>query len=404
MTANRRDRVRVPSYRLHRSSGQGVVTLSGRDHYCGRYGTPESRAAYDRLIAEWLMSGRAGGDRAADLTINELGVSYLKWATTYYTRRSAATTEPSTIALSLRPLRVLYGDTLAAEFGPMRLKAVREVMIAEGRLCRREINRRVRHLVRMFRWAVGEELVAASVPQALACVPGLKAGRCAARETAPIKPVADEVVMATMPYLSATVGAMVKIGFATGARPGELCNLLVEDIDRSTDPWRVVLGAHKTAHHGKARTLYFGPVVQAVLTPLLEAAGESGPVFSPARSEAARHAAQRAARKSKVQPSQRARGKTARKKAPGAKYTPSSFQQAITQAIRKANKDREGQGLPPLPHWSPNMLRHAAATRIRAAFGLEVARTVLGHSKVEMTQLYAERDEAAAAAAMKELG
>jgi integrase len=404
MSTNRRDRVRVPSYRLHRSSGQGVVTLSGRDHYCGRYGTPESRAAYDRLIAEWLLAGRAGGDRAADLTISELGVAYLKWAKTYYTRRSAATTEPSTIALALRPLRALYGDALAAEFGPLRLKAVRETMIAEGRLCRREINRRIRHLVRLFRWGAGEELVAASVPQALSCVPGLKAGRCAARETAPIKPVDFEVVMATLPYLSATVGAMVRIGFATGARPGELCNLLVEDIDRSTDPWKVVLGAHKTAHHGKTRVLYFGPVVQAVLAPLLEAAGESGPVFSPARSEAARHAAQRAARKSKVQPSQRARGKTVRKKAPGARYTPSSFQQAIAKALRKANKDRAAQGLPTLPSWSPNMLRHAAATRIRAAFGIEVARTVLGHSRLDVTEVYAERDEAAAIEAMKKLG
>lgn len=48
----------LPSYRLHRPSQQGVVTLSGRDFYLGPYGTASSRAEYDRLIAEWLANGR----------------------------------------------------------------------------------------------------------------------------------------------------------------------------------------------------------------------------------------------------------------------------------------------------------------------------------------------------------
>lgn len=50
---------RIPSYRLHRPSGQAVVTLNGRDCYLGRHGTPESRLEYDRLVCEWLAVGRA---------------------------------------------------------------------------------------------------------------------------------------------------------------------------------------------------------------------------------------------------------------------------------------------------------------------------------------------------------
>ena len=38
---------RVPSYRLHKPSGQAVVTLDGRDFYLGAYGTPASKAEYD---------------------------------------------------------------------------------------------------------------------------------------------------------------------------------------------------------------------------------------------------------------------------------------------------------------------------------------------------------------------
>jgi hypothetical protein len=40
-----------------KQSGQ-VVTLSGRDHLLGEYGSKGSRAKYDQLIGEWLASGR----------------------------------------------------------------------------------------------------------------------------------------------------------------------------------------------------------------------------------------------------------------------------------------------------------------------------------------------------------
>ena len=40
----------IPKYRLHKASGQAVVTLRGKDYYLGPHGSPESRAEYDRLI------------------------------------------------------------------------------------------------------------------------------------------------------------------------------------------------------------------------------------------------------------------------------------------------------------------------------------------------------------------
>ena len=48
----------TPSYRLHKPSGQAVVTLSGKHHYLGRYGTAASKTEYDQLIACWLANGR----------------------------------------------------------------------------------------------------------------------------------------------------------------------------------------------------------------------------------------------------------------------------------------------------------------------------------------------------------
>jgi hypothetical protein len=54
------------------------VTLGGRDHDLGCHGTPESKAEYDRIVAEWLSNGRrlprgASPDEAeSDLTVNAM--------------------------------------------------------------------------------------------------------------------------------------------------------------------------------------------------------------------------------------------------------------------------------------------------------------------------------------------
>lgn len=54
----------LPRYRLHKASGQAVVTLAGRDVYLGRFESPEGRNAKDRVFGEWLPSGQRALDTA----------------------------------------------------------------------------------------------------------------------------------------------------------------------------------------------------------------------------------------------------------------------------------------------------------------------------------------------------
>ena len=67
----------VPSCRLHRQSGQAVVTVRTPDGRrkaitLGRYGSPEAKAAYQQVFSD-VPTGVGRGDRpAADLTVNEL--------------------------------------------------------------------------------------------------------------------------------------------------------------------------------------------------------------------------------------------------------------------------------------------------------------------------------------------
>jgi integrase len=55
--------------------------------------------------------------------------------------------------------------------------------------------------------------------------------------------------------------------------------------------------------------------------------------------------------------------------------------------------------------WSPNQLRHSAATRLRREFGIDVAQSVLGHRLgSSVTEVYAEVDAAKVAAIVARVG
>jgi hypothetical protein len=75
----------VPSYRRHKQSGQGIVTLSGKDHLLGTYGTKASRAKYDQLIGEWIANGRRSDYRQVEgLTVARILAEFIAHAKGYY--------------------------------------------------------------------------------------------------------------------------------------------------------------------------------------------------------------------------------------------------------------------------------------------------------------------------------
>lgn len=395
---------RIPSYRLHKPSGRAVVTLNGKDHYLGAYGSPESSREYQRVVAEWLTRQQAPPPQPAtpavvtDLSLAELMLAYLRFAAGYYRATDGRPTGEADNAIrALRPLEAMYGCTSAAAFGPLALKAVRQAMI-DAQLCRRVVNQRVGIIRRMFKWAAAEELVPAGAYHGLAAVDGLRRGRSAARETEPVGPATDHDVNAVLPYLPPTVRAMVQLQWLTGMRSGELVRLRGADLEVSGETWLYRPARHKTSHHGLRRAVAIGPAAQRALRELLPA-DPLAYVFSPARAQRERNDAKRLARQTKVQPSQACRKKFAPARAPGQRYSTRSYYYAIRYAIRKARE----AGVP-VADWHPHQLRHSAATRIRRERGLDAARAVLGHRSLAVADTYAEIDSALAVAVAAELG
>lgn len=385
--------MKPPNYRRHKRSGQAVVTLGGRDCYLGPWNSAASKAKYRRRLAEWNAVG-CPADIPPDpsaLTVVELIERYWNHVKTYYPDQ----TRESTIKPTLRRLRRLYGPTLAFEFGPLAMKAFQRALIDERialkdggtqRLSRPYVNRALQWVRRMFKWAVGEELVPVTVLAALQSVEGLKVGRTEAPEPPPVKPVADDTIDATILHLSPVVADMVRVQRLTGMRPGEVCAMSAAELEMSGDVWVYRPSKHKNAHRGKPRVVTIGPKAQAIIRPYLTGRRLNAALFSPADAEAQRKAIQREQRTTPLTPSQRARDDRAAA-APKRKYRPAYDTTNYGQAIRRAC---EAAGI---PRWAPNQIRHTRATELRREFGLDAAGAVLGHAKLETTQIYAEKNQ-----------
>jgi integrase len=267
-------------------------------------------------------------------------------------------------------------------------------MVARVGRSRGVINKHVDRIRRVFAWAVENALLLVAVHQALTTVQGLRKGRSEARESRPVKPVADALVDATLPHVHPTVQTMIRVQRLTGMRPQEVVLLRPLDIDMSSPVWEYRPARHKTEHHERDRAVFIGPLAQALLKPYLPL-NVAEFFFCPIRAEKLRSTKRRAERKSPMTPSQaRRKPKANRRRAPRDRYDVAGYRQAIRRGCVRAG----------VPIWKPNELRHTRGTEIRKRYGLEAAQAVLGHAELGVTQVYAEADLAAARKVMQEIG
>ena len=402
---------RPPKYRLHKSTGQAVVSIHGQVIQLGPFGSQKSHVRYQEEIANWRASRlkqaveeeaepeilleelQTRRKRGYPVSIDELALAYIDFARGYYVKNGRVTREAEIVGDVLRVLVRHHSGESADEFGPVKLKKLRQKMIDEADWCRKHINKQVSRLTRIFKWGVANELIGPEVYQALTTVPGLKKGRTEARETGPVPPVEDRVVDKTLPNLPRIVADMVRLQRLTGCRPGEICALRPCDLDTSKDVWVYEPGEHKMEHHDTRRLIMIGPKAQRVLDIYLDRhplapcfIGDETVWLSRRRGEEAdmpltaeliRRAHRFAINRGKLVP-----------------YNVNAYRIAIHRACEKAGHAK----------WSPNQLRHTAATEVRKKFGLEAAQVVCGHQSADVTQIYAERDSGLAMQVARELG
>ena len=386
---------REPGYCLHRPTGQAYVNLGGKVIYLGEHGTDESRERYNRVKAEWLVnrhSEKFQPKHSNGPTMASLGDAHLDRAAVYY----AGSTEYANLKLALLPVSELFALMPAKDFGILQYRACRDWWLRDPKRSRQYVNKQMKRLLRILKWSVGEGLIPPSIHQACQCVAPLKAGRTEAKESEPVKPVPEADVTKTIAKCTTVVADMIRFQQLVGCRPGELVTITPAMVNRSSEVWTITLAKHKTAYRGKQRTIYVGPKAQKILTKYL-LRSEDAACFSPVESEKERRQTKHDERVTPLSCGNRpGSNRIARKprKAPGEAFSTGTYARSVRSACLRAK----------VTPWSPNQLRHNAATSIRKEFGLEAAQVILGHSELGVTQVYAERDVAKAIAVAKQVG
>lgn len=269
-----------------------------------------------------------------------------------------------TLEINTRPVMTLAHQP-ADTIRPAELLAIQQKLVAGG-LSVRTINRRIRAIVRMFRWGVPRDLVTPEQWWGMAAIEAVKV--CAGADNQPreIAPADPAAVYATLARCRPMLWRMIVVQMLTGMRSGELVQMCPCHIDRSegcAGVWRYRVPFHKTKHRGHVRVVAIGPRAQEVLEPMLLYAQPEAFLFTPEAAEAERGSRRRPGH-----------GRALR-----ASYTPHSYQQAIEYAQKKAG----------VTHWHAHQLRHLAGTVAREAADLDGAQAMLGHRHARVTEVYA---------------
>lgn len=386
--------IRIPELRLHKGKNRMYIAYLGDFRYFGKPDDPATVQRYNDFVAEWKRTGCMPAKKSANPAPAPGTAQGFTVGDVLHRYRDHPENQPlhPYMKAAIRELEDYCGTFPAAALTPKVLKNFMESMATRMDVQPDETERphfshtTIRQVLqcikRMYKWAGAEELVEASAWMGLTAVSTPRVSRSTARAPRKVLPVSDAVIKKTLEKLPATLAAVVQLLNLTGARPTELLMLKAGQIDRSAAAdddnegpavWRAVLTEHKNAHRGQERVIYFGPAAQIILAPyLLRPADEY--LFKPMAAFKEAFAGCEGRHQPVKEP------KTARRM--GEHFNVCALRHAIKRACVKAEVEP----------WFPYQLRHGAATRARAAAGLDGAQAMLGHAHASITEVYAELD------------
>jgi integrase len=301
------------------------------------------------------------------------------------------TSQVTIIVQAISPLRELYGMTLANSFTPKMLEAVRNEYAkirVKGNpavvLSRKVVNRKVATIVLIFRWAAGKGLINPSVWHGLQAFEEtfrFQSGRSPYRETDPVASVDKADVDAIKDYVTPQVWSLIMFQWHSGCRPGEAVSIRTADIRQVGEVWDYFPRSHKSEHKGKHRGIPLNQHAQTVVKPWLRPDAPERYLFSPRDLKDDRHANAKHPVKKRS------------KRWFSECYSVNSYHKAVSRAIDRANRGRQEQGLPPIEHWHPHMIRHSYTDRVKERFDADTAQTILGHSSPRTTEKYFDQNK-----------
>lgn len=397
-----------PAYLLHKPSGQAYTRIDRQFHYLGEYGSQASRQKYHQLLSDKFgtvapaLEAKSIGPR---LTVGHLAKAFVDHAKGYYGPKSS---QIYCIRSAIRPLeRGEWCELPVEAFTPLKLQQVIEQRVLDGdwrdnkttrgqSLTRSTVNATLRLLKQMFRWGASQELVPYSVYEPLTTVGGIRKGKGKLadkmREPTRVTPAPPAAIAAAKKYVGPEISAMIELQLLTGMRPDEVTIMRPCEIDRSGRVWSYRPGKHKNdwRENDEGKEVLLGPKAQKLLKSWLkDCPAETDYLFSPIRVQA--RSIERQREESGKEPSL---VKLSEVRPPRPCYDDASYRQAVRRGCKRAK----------VAVWTPNQLRHNAATMLREKYGIENSQIPLGHKHTKTNEIYAEKSRKAYLKMMLECG
>ncbi len=196
-----RPKAKAPARSYH-LSGQSIVRINGQDFYLGKHDSPESIAHYAVLIGTYQAGGMSLpdgfdirstdaqvafllgqiGSQAVDQTKQPILVRHVTAAFREHSivRYANSRAELHKLDQVCDELDKHDGDTEAVDFGPVKLQVHRKRWIAHG-YARKYCNRLTNIVVRIFKYAVSQELIEETTHRRLKSVEPLREGQTTAQ-------------------------------------------------------------------------------------------------------------------------------------------------------------------------------------------------------------------------------
>lgn len=362
--------IRLPRIGRH-SSGQARLTIRGKVHYLGEFGSPEADQRYRdicrRLLAkdpELLFPARTVDQKV--LTVKELIDDWWRMVESagLYMKEGKPTSSRAGIRATLSQFNSFAGDLKLTTLRREHLIRWRTLLLERRDLTTAGINLKIATVRMVLQYGHDNGHVSDAGMHSLMLVKPLKRSAGGDRDqlTRARRALTHEEITAILPHVSPAVAGMIRFQLLTGCRPGEACKLRLCDVDRSPDgadagDWVFNVPFAKTSHLGKSTSYVLNQECQQLI--LSFAKGPSNFVF------------------------------TWR----GRRIDPNGYATAVSRACKKAG----------IAHWSPHELRHTTLTAVYERHGLQAACEIANHSSPTITARYLHPTKKARFAVAREL-
>jgi integrase len=386
-------RARKPHELTPRRKRTGAfVTYRGVEHYLGTWDverdepSAEAQARLAELVAVWRDDpGAARKGRPGDVLLAELWAEW-RLSPEVCGRDPRPATRAARHLFGSEDEPTVWADMRATAFRGEELREYQR-RLCESKLSRDSVTKLVAAVRACFAWGLIGKRVGWEQYRELELVPPPGRGQC--REAVRRKGVTWDTARTAAELLTPPLRTACRLLWLTGARPSEILGLRAGEVVRGGvlvaesgvkvdldkhGVWAARKSEHKTdgSEAGYDRVIFFGPLAQEVLGPLL--VGKKGDEL--------------------LLSSAGVRGDR-----PGGQYD----YHALTTAVRRACA-RVRAADPKAPTWTPYSLRHAVGVEVQQSHGREAARVFLGHQVGGVTERYAGKDLELAARVAAERG